>query len=110
MCSNYPLAIILLYTYRRFFFDIFLNHHAYVGRTCRIFGSGAKSDPGNQERKTQVDKLDLNKAGNSLISSKSIVSNQSGSDKVIKRSMAHMYYQLYDVYLFLCAQIQFIIK
>jgi hypothetical protein len=63
-------------------------------------GLEAKWDPGNQERETQVNKLDLNKTGNSLISSKSIVSYQSGSDKVIKGNMAHMYYQLYNVCLF----------
>jgi hypothetical protein len=63
-------------------------------------GVEAKSGPDKQERETEVNKLDLNKTGNSLNSSKSIVSDQSGSDRVIKGNMAHRYYQLYDVCLF----------
>jgi hypothetical protein len=63
-------------------------------------GVEATSDTGKQGRETKVNKLDLNKTGNSLNSSKSIVLDQSESDKVIKGNMAHKYYQLYDVCLF----------
>jgi hypothetical protein len=63
-------------------------------------GVEAKSDLGKQERGTEVNKLDLNETGNSLNASESIVSDQIGSDKVIKGNMPHRYYQLYAVCIF----------
>ncbi|TVU28776.1 hypothetical protein EJB05_20309 [Eragrostis curvula] len=51
-------------------------------------GVEAKSDPGKQEGKTEANKIDLNSTINSLNARKSTVSDQSGSDKVIKGNIS----------------------
>jgi hypothetical protein len=67
-------------------------------------GVKAQSDLGKQKRGTKVNKLNLNKTGNSLNASESIVSDQIISNKVTKGNMPHRYYQLYAVCIFfICA-------
>jgi hypothetical protein len=91
MKLKYPLEIMNLCV-TKIFVDISFKIIIHVQNKSSIsLGVEAKPDPGNQQRETEAKKLALENTEKILKASESSVSDQSGSDNVLKANIHDRY-------------------